>query len=453
MLPYPGSLTLRIGGIMRFRRSGQITTKTELGRYSLPDLGYFYSNLGWGTGPFPHTGVQSDCTDVVSSSGWSTRMRLGQIVNNYCLIERTEHDAGTEKFFSWDLPDGRTAKMNGFFAAHVAAWEPAYQGLISGGSLAEWRRQAFRNYAILRAYANISDATINAPEIAKEWRSTIKLVTAPLDGCRRITDWFTKDLTKIRFWANSELRRAGRGKARRLLVEESIKTRTANLWLKARMGYFPLVTDILAVSDTLNQIQTRNARRIRIARGGVKHAWEGSSDFTHGKNVCGFQYVTGTALYNYKVRANAGVFYTMSESSVIKATAERLGVGSNIGNLWEPIPYSFVADWFVNVGLWLKAHTLPLGCTVLDSFVVTIKEEKLQCMSRGRYRAQVYPQFPVFEEDFGIVTRNKFYYEREPHVPQPAWPVVISRPLKATQLLDAAALLAQSLAKRLARLT
>lgn len=99
----------------------------------------------------------------------------------------------------------------------------------------------------------------------------------------------------------------------------------------------------------------------------------------------------------------------------IRALLDILGLKLNAGVVWEAIPYSFVVDWFVNVGDVLDAQSddlLESEVEILD-FCSSIKTETtLKIWGRNKYS-----QIEQGAVRHWVATETSSYYKRMRHIP------------------------------------
>lgn len=137
----------------------------------------------------------------------------------------------------------------------------------------------------------------------------------------------------------------------------------ANAWLSYQFGILPLMSEIDAARSLVNSKLEVSTDILKSRAKRVEPSIVSETSFTRNLGFCkvrGSQYVRRSTV----MRASA---YTAAALT----GAQRLGLDvSNIpATLWEMIPYSFVVDWFFDVGSWLSYIT-PRG-GVIDLGVTT----------------------------------------------------------------------------------
>lgn len=144
-------------------------------------------------------------------------------------------------------------------------------------------------------------------------------------------------------------------------VKVTLKS-SAGLWLQYRYGWKPLVADIHSILSGL-QKQVGNKRETSSQEGQL------STSEIETRVATGSTYVLTYQKQNFdvvKVRAVSLDEYAATLYSNIGLT------GKDLATLpWELIPYSFVADWFANVGDYLRAIAPLPGVKQLGSSVST----------------------------------------------------------------------------------
>lgn len=133
----------------------------------------------------------------------------------------------------------------------------------------------------------------------------------------------------------------------------------ANNWLELHFGWVPLVQDIGNTIDILQQpVKSRN----------IKGSASGSGVYdltipSEGQNPNAWHpnFLTWRSydhlIYRQKVKMGARVVVTNPNLLL----ANQLGFVNPMQVIWESIPFSFVLDWFTNVGSFLSQGTDFLG--------------------------------------------------------------------------------------------
>lgn len=163
---------------------------------------------------------------------------------------------------------------------------------------------------------------------------------------------FTKDLLRGNFL----------GAARRLNLAVvpkgvSAKKSLANNWLEYHFGWVPLIKDIYACIDVF-----QNPIKTLTPFGTAKSSYY--KEFKAGA----FPNNT-TETWSCLIRARMGAQVSISNPNLW--LANNLGLVNPAGIAWELVPFSFVVDWFVNVGDVLSSGTDLLGLSVTNAYTVT----------------------------------------------------------------------------------
>lgn len=175
----------------------------------------------------------------------------------------------------------------------------------------------------------------NLFESVAEYRQTLKLLSSPIKSFHR---FITNTGPKIKLMRPDEA------------------------WLTYRYGVLPLIKDVTGIIKGLEQ-KTGHKRETTRAKGEISESRDESLSLGPGVGVL-FTYVANTTDY-VKVRYTSIDEYIASVASNIGFTAKGF-----LTVPWELIPYSFVADWFANVGDYLNAIAPAPGYKSLGSCVV-----------------------------------------------------------------------------------
>jgi len=125
-------------------------------------------------------------------------------------------------------------------------------------------------------------------------------------------------------------------------------------WLEFHFGWAPLVGDIYNCIDILATSPNPNPFTVKGKAVNFHHEYyqKGGSPF----------FEVYSRQINGRVRAKCGV--TIAVRNATTYTASRMGIVNPASVLWEVIPFSFVVDWFVNVGDFLSQWTDFIGLDI-----------------------------------------------------------------------------------------
>jgi hypothetical protein len=128
-----------------------------------------------------------------------------------------------------------------------------------------------------------------------------------------------------------------------------------NQWLELHFGWVPAIEDIHNSVETLSK--TDFGSRHLKSSGSVAARYQARS---------GSDVVFSSVNTNLKVRANHRGSIQVSNPNAF--LANQMGVVNPLSVAWEAVPYSFVVDWFTNVGQCLSAMTDFVGLNLDNAF-------------------------------------------------------------------------------------
>lgn len=176
-----------------------------------------------------------------------------------------------------------------------------------------------------------------------------------------------KRATQLRNFTKKLRRGDLRGAGRELGIAKPTSTRKtaknfSNLWLEYHFGWEPLVKDIGAAVETL-----QSPYPLCIIRGKGSHQFNFSE--TNRSYVLGYgfadQEVQTTTL---DIRTHVLIQAWVRVDNPNLYLANQLGFVNPLSIAWELVPYSFVVDWFGNVGQVLASFTDFAGVSFVDPF-------------------------------------------------------------------------------------
>lgn len=193
-----------------------------------------------------------------------------------------------------------------------------------------------------RILSRIRNTDLDIGVSAGEMKQTVRSITAILGRILNIVRGFR--------------RRYGSGSYSNWSTRKVLKS-SASAWLGYQYGVKPLMSDIFALSEELSK-QARGPELFKV--------FEKSIDPTYGPSTwpsANFaNWLTGSFERGFK----AGYSFSISNPQVFDAW--RYGLTSPLSLAWELTPYSFVIDWFTNLGAFLNGLSAPLGVVFSSSY-------------------------------------------------------------------------------------
>lgn len=217
--------------------------------------------------------------------------------------------------------------------------------LVMDPALRAAKRQNAIDLAVTQAHANIDTSEMLALASAAESRKTV-------DSMRNIL-WrvfkIAKNVRKLNFSA---------------LRNELSPKEVAQRYMEARYAIRPLIYDAAGVANAFSK--ARGYER-RTFRGFAEDGYD-TSDTVTGVQSFGMVKTNWKRTLEYSVSVRAGVMCDVQISDLTTFGIDKLAESA-----WELFPFSFIVDWFANVGDTIAAHTPDAGVTQLASWA-TVRE-------------------------------------------------------------------------------
>jgi hypothetical protein len=239
----------------------------------------------------------------------------------------------TYKYEQSKTPDPDGLNAAGAPTGHLSPYMGSVQNLI--------------NLASTTAAANVDNPTFHGATFIAELRETLGFLRNPLGA-------FNKQLEDYRW----------RKRARKSLNHKTTGEYIRDNWLSYRYAVRPLVQDIQNAAEAVARTVLDNEPLRQTARG---YASESGETEQTGAISSLYDHTTRTVK---TVSVRAGILYEISrDPNTFGMTVPDIPVA-----LWEAIPYSFVADWFLNIGSFIQAISPVGGVKRLGSWT-TVKTE------------------------------------------------------------------------------
>lgn len=136
-----------------------------------------------------------------------------------------------------------------------------------------------------------------------------------------------------------------------------------NNFLEYHFGWEPAIQDVHSALSTLTKSDF-GVRRIR----GQGHSTPTVTGYDSGR------FGRWTATWQCTTKCGAAVRIS-NESSFL---ANQLGLLNPLAVAWELVPYSFVADWFGNIGQVINSLTGFVGLELMDAYTTTVYDGRFQ---------------------------------------------------------------------------
>lgn len=198
--------------------------------------------------------------------------------------------------------------------------------------------------------------------LAKARNMRVNLAVAFAEGGKTIR--MLTDTVRTLGNAYGAFRKGRFSQAARHLGINKPKDSLANNWLAYQYGWLPLINDAVGIASTIRDHYGAGREDYFVVR-------TSKTEVTTGVFECA----------NWVVTGNHGKLYYTDVSTVRAGLRLRIssrgdkflaGVGLSLGDVllttWELVPFSFVFDWFVDVGGYLESISALNGLVVLDGW-------------------------------------------------------------------------------------
>lgn len=298
--------------------------------------------------PANTTGTTESMSDV-SHKGYSAARKRAKVIMGDLLLDKTNRTQTDAAIGWWNTPSMTATYYDGDFA---------YMGESNGTSLqiSESDIARLRQVVLSECYAKMNQANILGGEFAATMEQTVAMFRRPFSGAQDLIKRMIK--YKKRYM----------GKTAKKAAEAS-----ANAWLEYRYGWKPLLMDADTIVGMTQRAADNHKKRL-VVRSGGSLSQERYKMFSH--NIWDTTWrLEGRSTVNHNCRASAGIICDVVARTGSEHLLDSFGLRPRdlAVTAWELIPFSFVVDWFVNVGPWLQALSPVPGIDVRGHWITTVE--------------------------------------------------------------------------------
>lgn len=201
-------------------------------------------------------------------------------------------------------------------------------------------------------------------------------------------------------------------------------------WLELHFGWVPAVQDIGNSLKTLSKTDF-GTRRVRSSN--TMNFRDSAS--THGPGDGQLSSWSRDVTMSVRMQANVRV----SNSNAY--LANQFGVANPLSVAWEAVPYSFVVDWFSNVGQCINAMTDFVGLSMEQGFTTSFQRANYQTFSQNKNNVSPFSPPYIFHNS----SSNGIYVRRDMGITGPTLKLTPFKGMSLVRGATAVALLLQKL--------
>jgi len=349
----------------------------------------------------------------------------GVIVLNPLVIEWWSRSVAGSSAITIGAPDWGYRSLTGDYAAWLES-RTSSPTASQVDQMVEW----FKAQVLCKAYAKMNESPILGGELLGSLDQTIGMLRSPLKKSRDIFQRMLKEKN----------RRLGK-------TVRSATLAASNAYLEYRYGLNPLFMDMENAMKAAASWGSQGFLRVARAQMNVDEKVS-AVPFSLSGGIPSVDSATGTMLFRDSGRVAAGVIYSVLCEDRMARLNRIMGFRPNdtLQALYELLPYSFVADWFANIGDWLQAVTPAPGITILGNWVTSITTHSYE-FPNATLKATVSGLTSYGSTNSSSYTREKV--TRAVNVQLPTTPVLTRQNLSTLHSVDACALIAGQIDKLL----
>lgn len=297
--------------------------------------------------------VKTGGTDGFTNPGWRSQIRSGSNASTSFLGTEYSYEAG------WGSIGYKSQRNNApYFDTddfQDAGYFPASWPALSNPSsvTAECTNRAIRKFLDACTQARSS---VELGQDIGELKQTIEGIRSPMASMRKLILGHFSRLKKAK--------RRYRNKA------PSLKKALADSYLEFKFGWNPLASDVADAWVGLTSA-ARMTPTVPVTAG-ASVLYDGSEGFRTLDSICS-QYLVVHSKYSVRYKGAIRVRLTEKGFIPVPDVLRLNSVQDFVTTAWDLVPYSFLVDYFTNIGDIINALTFPFGSLTWSQ--VTIHNE------------------------------------------------------------------------------
>lgn len=289
--------------------------------------------------------------DIVTP-GYTLISASGGIINSPMSVyrEKVVYESQSREWTN-TLPTDKAGKFkisdNGYFGSLLDTSVPDVGLRTHCVKLADEKQLSL--LAAVQARNNISKIHVQSLVSLVELPKTISLIG---DSARTLTGIIRGVKT-----GNSQMVLNAIGGSSPKGPKQPVLQSLSNRWLQYRYGWIPVVMEVQGALKALEK------NRVLPQRATAR----GKQESNRRQNSTGSYLTTdaGTELYTFDLHEKMTVrAYCLYQADLKYQSARDFGVTELPLAIWELVPFSFVIDWFVQIGDWIEALTPKVGIDI-----------------------------------------------------------------------------------------
>lgn len=286
-------------------------------------------------------GFVETMTDVVTPN-FSKRVANGEVINSL-MTKSSEYVVGGDAGWKFQNTVDPTKTYYGecfgdwCLSAYGKPYDPGQDSALL---------EHLVSLAATAAWAAVEKPAVNGMAMLGEMHQTLNMLGDPV---RSLTQFLWK-----RAWADGDYQQA-RGRAQKSIALANL---VSSSWLQYQYAWRPILMDI---EEILKELQTQTFTPRKTARGRETRTVDSTKKYVGAKAGINIDF---TEVVNTKYDVRATIYY---ETKVTPSKRFGLTWTDLPDAAWELTPWSFVVDWFINVGDYIRAITPKPEVNILSA--------------------------------------------------------------------------------------